>query len=98
MSQLSQGQKRRLMYLERKTGNSDNRPAKIGWVTFSKTERLIYYRNQTFQRIVGGGISGNYFELESGDEYWITGVKTDGSNRHPHGSRLIEIDEDALPA
>ena len=28
-----------------------------------------------FQRLKGSGISGNYFDVETGDEYWISGVK-----------------------
>ncbi len=96
MSQLSRGQKRRLMYIEQKSGYSDDGPARIGWVTFSKTKKTIYYKDQAFQTLAGSGISGNYFDTVSGDEYWISGVKKEGSNRHTHGRGNIEIDEDAI--
>ena len=96
MSQLSRGQNRRLMYIECKTGHSDSGPARVGWVTFSKTHRTVYYGGKAYQRIKGGGIAGNYFETDSGDEYWISGVKKSGSNRHIWGSGAIEIDEDAI--
>ena len=75
MFQLSRGKKKRLMYIEKKSGHSDDGPARIGWVTFSKTERTIYYRDKVFQRATGGGVAGNHIDAESGDEYWISGVK-----------------------
>ena len=95
MSQLTQGQERRLMYLENKSAAGDSGEARIGWVTFSKTGRSIYYRGRTFQRLKGGGVRGNYFDVESGDEYWISGVKKAGTNRHPSGSGDVLIDDDA---
>jgi hypothetical protein len=95
MSQLTQGKTRRLMYVEAKESANDRGDARIGWVTFSKSGRSIYYRGKKFQRIKGGGVSGNYFEVESGDEYWISGVKKSGSNRHWAGGGSIHVDEDA---
>ena len=44
------------------------------------------------------GCSGNYFEHESGDEYWVSGVKTSGSNVHPGRPVSLAIDEDAKDA
>ena len=39
--------------------------------------------------------TANYFEVESGGEYWISGPKKDGSDRL-YGERVpIEIDEGA---
>jgi hypothetical protein len=45
----------------------------------------------------GSGVSGNFSDVESGEEYWISGVKRRGSNVHPaeQGVR-IEVDPDAL--
>ena len=86
------------MYIELKSDRSDRGPARIGWVTFSKSEKTIYYNGKSFQRAPGGGISGNYFDTESGDEYWISGVKKSGSNRHPSGGGEVLIDEDAKDA
>ena len=48
-----------------------------------------------FQRIKGGGLSEYYFDVETGDEYWISGIKCDGTNRHWVGSGDIAIDGDA---
>ena len=83
------------MYVENKSEAGDRGEARIGWVTFSRTGRSIYYRNKHFQRLKGSGVSGNYFDSETGDEYWISGVKKAGTNRHWAGSGEIQIDDDA---
>lgn len=67
--------KTRVMYIELKSGYSDNGPARIGRVSFSKTGRTIYYGSKALQSCNGQGISGNYFDVETGEEYWISGVK-----------------------
>ena len=95
MSQITQGKSRRLMYIENKSEAGDRGEARIGWVTFSKTGRSIYYRDKCFQRIKGGGVAGNYFDSETGDEYWISGVKKTGTNRHWAGGGDVLVDEDA---
>ena len=86
----------KLKYIELKTGFSDNGPAWIGKVEFSKSRQTIYFNGLAFQSLKGKGISANYFELESGDEYWISGVKKDGSDRHWAGSGKIFIDKKVL--
>ncbi|MGH8106989.1 MAG: hypothetical protein ACREO1_02465 [Arenimonas sp.] len=97
-TQLSKGENRRLMYVENKHGDIDGAAARIGWVTFSKSGMAVHYRNRLLSRLKGGGISGNYFDQETGEEYWVSGVKTSGSNSH-HGQHLVlVIDEDAKAA
>lgn len=34
-------------------------------------------------------------DVDTGEEYWISGIKTRGSNAHPHESVKILIDADA---
>ena len=83
----------RIMYIERKAGELTGE-ARIGRVTYSKTGKSLYYRGLTFQTQRGDGFKSNYFEVESGEEYWITGCKKRGSNRL-YGERIpVEIDED----
>ncbi|MEL6769472.1 MAG: hypothetical protein AAFP18_00215 [Bacteroidota bacterium] len=94
MGQLDRGQNSRIVYIELKTGYNGDGPARIGRVTFSKSGRSLYYRGQRFERIRGGGAAGNYYEVESGDEYWISGIKTDGRDRHWAGSGRVHVDED----
>jgi hypothetical protein len=81
------------MYIERKAGGLMG-SARIGRVTFSKTGKTLYYRDQKFQSLKGRGFKANYFEIDTGEKYWISGCKKDGSDRL-YGERLpIEIDED----
>jgi len=54
MSQLDRGQETRIMYIELETGYSDNGPASIGRVSFSKAKKTIYYRGKKLQRMTGG--------------------------------------------
>lgn len=81
------------LYIEQKTdGRVDlnhKGPAEIGEVSFSKSGMTIYYKDKTFRRIKKGGIFGNYYCVETGDEYWISGVKKRGCNRHEFGSGPI---------
>lgn len=86
----------RIMYVELKSGegHNDRGLARIGRVTFSKTGKTLYYRGLTFQSLKGAGICANYFEAESGDEYWISGCKRNGQDRHWAGGGPVAIDED----
>jgi len=84
------------MYIELKTGYSDNGPAWISHVTFSKTGRTIYFNGKALKRIQGGGIAGNYYEVETGNEYWVSGVKKTGTNRHWAGAGKIQLDVNAV--
>ncbi len=83
----------RIMYIELKSGN-DNGPAWIGRVRTSKTGRTVFYRGRTLRR--QQGISGNHVDVETGEEFWVSGVKRDGTDRHWAGSGPVEIDADVL--
>ncbi|MFC4688033.1 hypothetical protein ACFO4P_13895 [Epilithonimonas pallida] len=85
-----------IKYIELKTGFSDNGPAWIGVVSFSKSRRTLYFDGKAFQSLNGNGINGNYFEIESGDEYWISGVKKNQSDRHIYGSGKIFVEKRIL--
>ncbi|MGC2637609.1 MAG: hypothetical protein WA294_10560, partial [Acidobacteriaceae bacterium] len=92
-TQLTRGQRTRMMYVELKSGHRDNGPAWIGRVTFSKSGRSIFYRNRELIRITGG-VSGNYMDVQTHEEFWVSGVKRNASNRHSAGSGPVQIDED----
>lgn len=81
------------MYIERKAGSLTG-SARIGRVTFNRTGRTIYYRDQVFHRIVGGGFKSNHIEVSTGEAYWISGPKRDGGDRLYAERVPIEIDED----
>lgn len=83
--------KTRIMYIERKA-ESLTGEARIGKVTFSKSGKSLYYNGMCFQRF--SGFKANYYEIETGEEYWISGCRKDGADRL-YGERLpIEIDRD----
>lgn len=82
----------RIMYIEDKGGGLTG-PARIGRVTFSRTGCTLYYRGRSFQSLKGG-YKSNYFDTETGNRFWISGPKRDGSDRL-YGERIpVEIDED----
>ncbi len=64
---------RELMYIELKTGYSDDGPAWIGYVMTSKSGKTIYFNDHVFQKYNGG--NSNYYDIETGNDYWISGVK-----------------------
>lgn len=82
------------MYVENKSGAIDGVAARIGWVTFSKTGQSVYYRGRTLAK--ANGISGNFIDVETRDEYWVSGIKKRGSNVHWAESVEVKIDDDAV--
>jgi hypothetical protein len=81
------------MYVEAKGGGLSGE-ARIGRVTFSKTLRTIYYRGRAFRRLPRGGYKANHYDVDTGEEYWISGPKRDGGDRL-YGERVpVHVDED----
>jgi hypothetical protein len=81
------------MYVESKAEGL-TREARIGRITCSKTGRSIYYRGEAFRSLKGAGFKANYYNVATGEEYWISGPKKDGTDRL-YGERLkVAIDED----
>jgi hypothetical protein len=82
--------KTQIMYIESKPDGVSG-PARIGRVTFSKSNRSVYYRGRCYQAWKRG-FKTNYFDSETHEEVWISGCKKKGGDRLYPG--LIEIDED----
>src|SRR5216684_8309624 len=75
----------RIMYIENKSSENASVPglmgvARIGRVTFSKTGRTIYYNGKSLQSLNGTGFKANFYDIESGEEYWISGPKKNGAD------------------
>ncbi len=85
--------KTRIMYIERKAGNLTG-PARIGRVTYSKTGATIYYNGKEFRSLKGRGFKANYFDVETGEEYWISGPRKDGSDALYATNIPTAIDDD----
>jgi hypothetical protein len=83
--------KSQIMYIEYK-GDGISGPARIGRVTFSKSGKSVYYRERRFQTLKGNGFKSNFFDVVTGDHYWISGCKKNGNDRLYAGS--VEIDDD----
>ena len=79
-TQKAKAQAGRIMYIECKAGRLAG-DARIGRMKFSKTGRTLYYRGQTFQSLKGAGFKSNYYCVETGDDYWISGPKRRGGDR-----------------
>ena len=81
------------MYIEDKSRGLSG-DARIGLVSFSRSGRTVYYRGRAFQSLSGAGSKANYFDVETGDHYWISGPRRDGRDRL-YGERVpVAIDED----
>ena len=86
----------RIMYIECKAGGLAG-DARIGRVTFSQTGRTLYYQGQKFQSLKGKGFKSNYYNVDTGEDYWISGPKRGGGDALYGGSTPIEIDDDRGP-
>ncbi len=82
--------KSRIMYIEPKGEGVLGGIARIGRVTYSKSERSLYYGGREFCAMKG--YKANYFDAETQEEYWISGCKRKGGDRLYSG--VIEIDDD----
>jgi len=83
----------RIMYIENKSdGDGLTGAARIGRVSFSQTGKTIYYRGAELQSLKGYGYKANYFDVKTGDYYWVSGPKKNGQDTlYPD---RVEIDED----
>jgi hypothetical protein len=83
----------RIMYIERKAGKLTGE-ARIGRVTFTRTRRTLYYGDKSFRRPASAGFKSNYYCVETGENYWISGCKRDGTDRLYDEGVAIHIDDD----
>ena|SRR5438093_6741998 len=84
---------KRVMWIEYK-GRGIVGPARIGWVEVKDRGKKLVYRDQSFRSLKGRGFKSNYYDIDSREEYWITGCRKDG--RNALYSTEVEVDEDAL--
>ncbi|TNE54321.1 MAG: hypothetical protein EP338_07865 [Bacteroidetes bacterium] len=85
-----------LKYIELKTGFGDNDPAWIGMAEFSKSGRTVYFNGKALKNSNAKGIAGNYYDIENGDENWVSGIKENGTDRHWTGGGKIMIDRNIV--
>jgi hypothetical protein len=63
-------------------------------VTCSKTGSTVYYRGKAFQSLKGAGFKANYYDVETGEHYWISGPRRDGEDALYTTNIATDIDED----
>ena len=83
----------KIKYIELKTGYNDDGPAWIGKVKYSKSGKTIYFNGLTLKSCKGQGIGANYYDLKTGLEFWVSGIKKKGWNRHWAGRGKIMIEK-----
>ena len=88
--------KPQIMYIELKSGFSHNGPAWIAKVNFSKSGQTIYFNDRAIKKMKVPGITSNHFDIETGEEYWVSGVKKNGMDRHSFGGGKIQIDRNCI--
>jgi len=88
-----------LRYIELKSGHSDNGPAWIAYVTESKSGRTLYFNGRGLMKLKGqrrGDSGGNCIDMETGEAFWVSGVKKNGKDRHWAGSGKVLIEAAAV--
>lgn len=83
----------RIMYIEDKSEGLEG-PARIGRVTYSKSGRSLTYAGRTFQSLDGSGFKANYFDVDNGDGFWISGPRKDGLDRLYETGPPVEVGAD----
>jgi hypothetical protein len=84
-----------IRYIELKSGYQDDGPAWIARVLVSKSGRTVYFNGKALKRSTQLA-SGNYYDVETSESYWVSGVKKKGGDRHWAGRGKITIDAGAI--
>jgi len=84
-----------IRYIELKSGYHDDGPEWIARVAVSKSGRTLYFNGMALKRSTQLA-SGNYYDIETSDSYWVSGVKKGGGDRHWAGRGKITIDAGAV--
>ncbi len=79
-----------LVYIELKSECADSGSAWISRVKWSKSRRTLYFNGLALKR--GQGIGANFYCLETGNEYWVSGAKKNGQDRHWAGGGPVMVD------
>jgi hypothetical protein len=84
-----------IRYIELKSGYHNDGPAWIARVQLSKSGRTVYFNGKALKRCTRAGV-GNFIDLETGESYWVSGVKKKGGDRHWAGHGIVVIDAGAV--
>lgn len=85
---------KRVMYVQLKTGHDvDRGPSWIGWVDFNRSWGTARYRGRVLRRHPGMH-DANFYDVDTEEEFWISGPKRDQSDTR-YGPATTEVDDDA---
>ncbi len=83
--------KYQIKYIEHKSSaHSDRDAACIARVWLSNSGKTLYFNGIALKR--WSGIDCNHYDCLTGEEYWVSGVKKRGSNRHWAGGGKVFIE------
>ncbi len=84
------------MYVQLEPGyDMDRGPAWIGWVRFSKSWQTAYVHGRTLRRAVD--VSGNFYDVDTGEEFWISGPRRDRTDARYSAQRPTVEDDARVP-
>jgi hypothetical protein len=84
------------MFVQLKSGyNTDQGPSWICWVDFNRSWKTARFHGRELRR--GQGVSANFYDVATNEEFWLSGPKRDGSDTR-YGPRTTEVDDDARDA
>lgn len=87
---------RRIMFVQLKTGyNTDQGPSWICWVDFNRTWKTVRFHGRELRR--DRSIDGNFFDVETGEDFWISGPKRDRTDTR-YGPATTVVDADVREA
>ncbi|MFH9685324.1 hypothetical protein ACH4LE_03180 [Streptomyces sp. NPDC017413] len=88
---------RRIMFVQLKTGyDTDRGPSWIEWVDFSKTWGTAHFHGRTLRR-AGGMFDANFYDIETGEEFWVSGPKRNRADTR-YAPSAPEVEPDAADA
>ena len=88
---------KKLLYIECKSSGGHRGDAWIGLATLSRSGRTVYFNGRGLKR-QSGMTSGNHYCIETLAEYWVSGPKKNGEDRHWAGGGTVRVEAAALDA
>jgi hypothetical protein len=88
----------RIMYIEDKSGGL-SAEGRVGRVTYSKSGASLTYAGRTFRSLNGAGYKANFYDVETGDHFWISGPRRDGADGlYGRITQPSDVDDDVADA
>ena len=81
----------KIMYIELKTDGLRGE-GRIGRVGLSKTGKTLYYKDRVLVPTKGTPLKANYFDENTLEDFWVSGVKKDGTDSLFPSTVNIDID------